>query len=134
MFALLAELSLAQNQSPVALDTSETLFTVLTAINTCGYDQDLQVSDPLRSRVRAAVAKARQDSQGAEDATQAMCQYYQEHQQPEASRDAGSVCLPRALPEPAACSDRQGQGRGYASRCRCLSWESFPCCRNSPKR
>jgi hypothetical protein len=70
----------------VALDTSETLFTVLTAINTCGYDQDLDVSDPLRSRVRAEVAKARQDSQAAEDATQAMCQYYQEHQQPEASK------------------------------------------------
>lgn len=86
MFALLAELSLAQNQSPVALDTSETLFTVLTAINTCGYDQDLDVSDPLRARVRAEVAKARQNSQAAEDATQAMCQYYQEHQQPEASK------------------------------------------------
>ncbi|HYM06864.1 MAG TPA: tetratricopeptide repeat protein [Terriglobales bacterium] len=70
----------------MALDTSETLFTVLTAINTCGYDQDLDVSDPLRSRVRAEVAKARQDSQAAEDATQAMCQYYQEHQQPEASK------------------------------------------------
>jgi tetratricopeptide (TPR) repeat protein len=86
LFALLAELSPAQNQSPVALDTSETLFTVLTAINTCGYDQDLGVSDPLRSRVRSEVARARQASQAAEDATQAMCQYYQEHQQPEASK------------------------------------------------
>ncbi len=86
MFALLAELSLAQNQSPVALDTSETLFSVLTAINTCGYDQDLDVSDPLRSRVRAEVAKVRQDSQDAEEATKAMCQYYQEHQQPDASK------------------------------------------------
>ena len=86
MFALLAELSPAQNQNPVALDTSETLFTVLTAINTCGYDQDLAVSDPLRSRVRSEVARARQASQAAEDATQAMCQYYQEHQQAEASK------------------------------------------------
>ncbi len=86
MFALLAEVSLGQNQSPVALDTNETLFTVLTAINTCGYDQDLRVSDPLRSRVRDQVARARQGSQAAEDATQAMCQYYQEHQQPEASK------------------------------------------------
>jgi len=86
LFALLAELSPAQNQSPVALDTNETLFMVLTAINTCGYDQDLGVSDPLRSRVRSQVAQARQASQAAEDATQAMCQYYQEHQQPEASK------------------------------------------------
>jgi tetratricopeptide (TPR) repeat protein len=86
LFALLAELSPAQNQSPVALDTNETLFTVLTAINTCGYDQDLGVSDPLRSRVRAEVNRVRQSSKEAEDATQAMCQYYQEHQQPEASK------------------------------------------------
>ncbi len=86
MFALLAEASLGQNQSPVTLDTNETLFTVLSAINTCGYDQDLRVSDPLRARVRDQVARARQASPAAEDATQAMCQYYQEHQQPEASK------------------------------------------------
>jgi hypothetical protein len=86
LFALLAELSPAQNQSPVALDTNETVFTVLTAINTCGYDQDLGVSDPLRSRVRSEVARGRQSSAEAENATQAMCRYYQEHQQPDPSK------------------------------------------------
>jgi hypothetical protein len=86
LFALLAELSPAQNQSPVTLDTSETLFTVLTAINTCGYDQELGGSDPLRSRVRAQVSKARESSQAAQDATQAMCQFYQDHQQPDTSK------------------------------------------------
>ena len=96
MFALLAELSPAQNQSPVALDTSETLFTVLTAINTCGYDQELGVSDPLRSQVRSQVARARESSQEAKDATQAMCQYYQEHQQPDASRTWPSTFLWRS--------------------------------------
>ena len=103
MFGLLAELSAAQNQSPVALDTNETLFAVLTAINTCGYDQDLGVSDPLRSRVRSEVARARQGSQAAEDATLAMCQYYQEHQQPEASKAlAQSVSLALYLNPPPA--------------------------------
>ena len=86
MFALLAELSPAENQSPVTLDTNETLFTVLTAINTCGYDQDLGVSDPLRARVRSEVARVRRSSPEAENATQAMCQYYQEHQQPDPSK------------------------------------------------
>jgi Tetratricopeptide repeat len=86
LFALLAELSPAQNQSPVALDSSETLFTVLTAINTCGYDQELNSSDPLRSRIRSEVAKAGEATQEAKDATQAMCQYYEGHQQPDASR------------------------------------------------
>ena len=57
---------------------------MLTAINTCGYDQDLDVSDPLRSRVRSEVARARQSRRKPRDATQAMCQYYQEHQQPDA--------------------------------------------------
>jgi tetratricopeptide (TPR) repeat protein len=86
LFALLAELSPAENQSPVTLDTNETLFTVLTAINTCGYDQDLGVSDPLRARVRSEVARVRRSSPEAENATQAMCQYYQEHQQPDPSK------------------------------------------------
>jgi hypothetical protein len=86
LFALLAELSPAQNQSPVALDTSETLFSVLTAINTCGYNQELDSSDPLRSRVRAEVAKASEATQEAKDATQAMCQYYEGHQQQDPSR------------------------------------------------
>ena len=86
LFALLAELSPAQNPSPVALDVNETLFTVLTAINTCGYDQELGVSDPLRSAIRSEVARARQNSQEAADATQAMCQYFQEHQTADASK------------------------------------------------
>jgi tetratricopeptide (TPR) repeat protein len=83
---LLAELSTAQNQSSVLLDTSETLFTVLTAINTCGYDQELGVSDPLRSQVRSEVARARLGSQEAKDASQAMCKYYEEHRPPDVSK------------------------------------------------
>ena len=82
----MAELSLAQSQSSVALDTSETLFTVLTAINTCGYDQELGVSDPLRKRVRSQVARVRQSSQEAKDAIQTMCQYYEAHRPPENSK------------------------------------------------
>ena len=94
LIALGAELSLGQNQPEVApkvtpkvaLDTSETLFTVLTAINTCGYDQELGVSNPLRSQIRAEVAKAIQTSDESKETTQAMCQLYDEHRQPESSR------------------------------------------------
>lgn len=90
----MAELSLGQNQPEVAskvapkvaLDTSEILFTVLTAINTCGYDQELGVSDPLRSQIRAEVAKAIQGSDESKETTQAMCQLYDEHRQPDSSR------------------------------------------------
>jgi hypothetical protein len=86
LIALMPELSLGQNQPKVALDTSETLFTVLTAINTCGYDQELGVSDPLRSQIRTEVAKAIQVSDENKETTQAMCQRYDEHRQPDSSR------------------------------------------------
>ncbi len=81
-----AQVSLAQSDPKVALDTNETLFTVLTAINTCGYDQELGASDPLRTQIRTEVAKAIQASEQTKAATQAMCQFYQEHQQPDSSR------------------------------------------------
>jgi len=79
--------SLAQNSSNVALDTSETLFTVLTAINTCGYDAELSASDPLRTQIRAEVSKNIEASDEATQATQAMCEMYRNHQQAEPARN-----------------------------------------------
>jgi tetratricopeptide (TPR) repeat protein len=85
----------------VSLDTSETLFTVLTAINTCGYDQELNTSDPLRSEIRAEVAKAVQNTPEAQDAVGPMCQFYREHQPPDGSRDlAQYVSLALYLQDP----------------------------------
>src|SRR6202041_978517 len=55
---MLAASGWAQTSPQVSLETNETLFTVLTAINTCGYDQELNVSDPLRTQIRSEVAKA----------------------------------------------------------------------------
>lgn len=78
---------LAQNTPKVTLDTSETLFSVLTAINACGYDQELGVSDPLRAQIRSEVAKNIQSSAEAQQASQRMCEFYKEHQQPDASRE-----------------------------------------------
>jgi tetratricopeptide (TPR) repeat protein len=86
LLVLLAERSPAQNRSGVALETSEAVFVVLTAINTCGYDQELGVSDPLRSAVRSAVARVRQGSPEAHEAILAMCQYYEGHGQPDNSK------------------------------------------------
>jgi tetratricopeptide (TPR) repeat protein len=83
---LLAELSAAQDPPKVVLDTSETLFAVLTAINGCGYDEDLGNSDPLRARVRSAVARTLQGSEDAKETAQTMCQSYQEHRKADASQ------------------------------------------------
>lgn len=76
-----------QSQTPVSLETSETLFTVLTAINICGYDQELGISDPLRAQVRAEVAKAAENTPGAQDVIGSMCVFYRQHQAPEPARD-----------------------------------------------
>ncbi len=84
---LLATSIWAQNRPQVALETNETLFTVLTAINTCGYDQELNTSDPLRTQIRAEVAKAVTDTAGAQEVIAPMCTYYRQHEVPDASRD-----------------------------------------------
>jgi tetratricopeptide (TPR) repeat protein len=81
-----AAAGLAQN-TPVSLETSETLFTVLTAINTCGYDQELSSSDPLRAQIRAEVAKAAENIAGAQDVIGPMCVFYRQHQASDAARD-----------------------------------------------
>ena len=69
---------MAQGHPQVSLETSETLFTVLTAINACGYDQELNSSDPLRAQIRAEVAKAVQDAPAAAAAAP-LCTAYRHH-------------------------------------------------------
>jgi hypothetical protein len=78
---------LAADTPRVTLDTSETLFTVLTAINACGYDQELGISDPIRSEVRSEVAKAISSSAETAATTRELCRFYQDHAQPDASRE-----------------------------------------------
>ncbi len=75
----------AQNQSLITLDSNVTIFSVLTALNTCGYDQDLTISDATRSNVRAELQRNLRGSEQAEAARTALCEFYQGHV---ASRDA----------------------------------------------
>jgi hypothetical protein len=70
----------------VALETNETLFTVLSAINACGYDAELSVSDPLRNQIRTEVIAAIQATSEMAEAGRLMCEYYTAHQQADASR------------------------------------------------
>jgi tetratricopeptide (TPR) repeat protein len=77
---------LASNQASVQLDTSEVLFTVLTAMNVCGYDEERGVSDPLREQIRGEVAQAVQQSEQAKATVTAMCQLQLQHRQPDASK------------------------------------------------
>ena len=82
----MAQVCLADNPPKVALDNNEALFTVLTAINACGYDSDLRVSEPLRSQIRAEVARTIDASAEAKESTAVMCQFYKEHQQDDSGR------------------------------------------------
>ena len=42
--------------SAITLETSEPLFDVAVALNECGYDADLEHSDPVRTKIRNDVA------------------------------------------------------------------------------
>ena len=80
-------MAFAENTPQVSLETSETLFTVLTAINTCGYDQELNASDPLRAQIRSEVGKAIQNTPEAQDTIAPLCAFYREHQGADPSRE-----------------------------------------------
>ena len=93
----------AQSRPQVSLETSETLFTVLTAINTCGYDQELSASDPLRTQIRLEVAKAVANTAGVQEVVGPMCLFYRQHQVPDPARDLSHyVSLALYLQEPPA--------------------------------
>jgi len=77
--------ALAQQAPRMSVETSQGLFSVLAAINACGYNADLAQSIPLREQIRGEVLKAAQ-SQEAQAALRNMCAFYDDHQQDTASR------------------------------------------------
>jgi hypothetical protein len=87
LLGLLAPLCVADNNNPITLDTSETVFAVLTAMNTCGYDVDLNISDAQRLNIRAEVQRNLQGSDEAEAARTTMCEWYQAHRGRDAAHD-----------------------------------------------
>jgi tetratricopeptide (TPR) repeat protein len=75
-----AALLRAQNNTPVSIGHSETLFTVLAAINNCGYDAELGASDALRGKIRDEIGHQIEASQGAKEAADSICAFYRDHQ------------------------------------------------------
>jgi tetratricopeptide (TPR) repeat protein len=63
----------------VSLETSEALFDVAVALNECGYDEELEHSDPLRQHVRDQVNQFLQGSAEARDARDKVCAYVAGH-------------------------------------------------------
>jgi len=79
--SLLVSPRLVRAQSPVTLETSEALFTVLTAINACGYDAELVPADPVRMSIRGEIGHNIEISDKAKAAADAVCSFFHDHQQ-----------------------------------------------------
>jgi tetratricopeptide (TPR) repeat protein len=76
----------AAAQSRATLDVSESLFSVVSAMNVCGYDQELDISSPIRAEVRADLVEASK-SPAAAAAAKEMCRFYSDHQQGDMTHD-----------------------------------------------
>ena len=87
MAAILAALlgCCASAQTKTTLEVSETVFSVVAALNVCGYDQGLASSTPVRAQVRSDLVDASK-LPGAAAAAKAMCAFYQEHRRGGASQ------------------------------------------------
>jgi tetratricopeptide (TPR) repeat protein len=69
----------------MSIQSSQPLFSVMAAINACGYDAGLAQSLPLRQKIRVEVLTAAQSEQ-AQSALRKMCGFYEDHQQGDVSR------------------------------------------------
>lgn len=69
------------------LDSNESLFTVMAALNACGYDQELSSSDPLRATIRGEVEKNVQASAEARQARDEFCHFREDHKQGDTAHD-----------------------------------------------
>ena len=78
--------SAATAQSKATLDVSETLFSVVAAMNVCGYDAELRSSPPIRMEVRADLATANKAPEAA-SAQRQICRFYHDHQQGDSAQD-----------------------------------------------
>lgn len=82
---VLTSLPLAAQNDPVTIEPNETLFTVLAAINNCGFDAELADSDLLRQTIRGEIGRNLEASDDAKAAADAVCAFYRDHQQPDPS-------------------------------------------------
>ncbi len=86
--------------SAVTLETSEQLFTVAAALNTCGYDAGLDRSLPVRAAIRREIDVQVQTSEGAIPAKRALCDYITSHSQKGSQNLAQFVSLALFLTPP----------------------------------
>ena len=64
----------------ITLDVSETFFSFFAGLNSCGYDQELSLSDPVRNQIRADVIRAVAASPDAQFERKQLCDFVHDHQ------------------------------------------------------
>jgi tetratricopeptide (TPR) repeat protein len=108
--AIFALPGMAQQGPRLSVETSQGLFSVIAAINACGYDADLSQSIPLRQQIRGEVLKAAQ-SPDAQQELRRMCSFYEDHRQENASRTLSNyVALGLNLNDSPKLDLRTGEG------------------------
>ncbi len=65
--------------SAITLETSEPLFYIAVALNTCGYDADLAASTPVRRKIREEINSEVAASAAARTSRDALCTYVRDH-------------------------------------------------------
>ena len=88
------------NGPAISLQTSAALFYVAAGLNACGYDDELEGSDPVRLRVREQMRLALAASETARSARDGLCAYIAQHRLTSSSRDLGAVRIARSISQP----------------------------------
>ncbi|MGD0798114.1 MAG: tetratricopeptide repeat protein [Acidobacteriaceae bacterium] len=97
--------------SAITLETSEPLFFLAVALNSCGYDTDLANSSPVRQRVRDELNDELAGNADARDTRDALCAYVREHALNDPGRDlARYVSLALYLGPPPALATTVDEG------------------------
>src|ERR1700744_3632122 len=71
----------------ISLQTSEALFDIAAALNTCGYDAGLDQSQPVRQKVRDAVNAAAMASAEAQSTRDHLCTFIRQHELSDSSHN-----------------------------------------------
>jgi tetratricopeptide (TPR) repeat protein len=75
--------------SAITLETSEPLFYLAVALNTCGYDADLAASSPVRRKIREEINAEVAASAAARTSRDALCSYVRDHTLADSSLNLG---------------------------------------------
>ncbi|MEO8727454.1 MAG: tetratricopeptide repeat protein [Acidobacteriaceae bacterium] len=78
---------LANADQKLTVGPNETFFAIFAALNACGYDQELDKSNPLRKTIRDEVQERLQASSAAQLAATQVCSFYHDHDLGDASRN-----------------------------------------------